>query len=666
MLNRFIQLPSTRILNYTIALSLCLTLPNAINNSTWAQTSRNNINPLIEQLKSPNQPQWNQAIEALSQRKAEAIPALRKALKHPHPRVRSGAAFALGKIGTVAASAIPDLGLALKDQDKNVRGNVVFALGNMGKATKTVVPQLAAALKNKNNASIRISIIRIFESLGKDARVAVPQLLEILNDPDGTVRYNAIQALIKIGATPEIIVATKNPDPLIRAGAIASLGQSSSPEAIKAVMEGLKDKNKQVRLGSIYTLAALGTKAKSTVPELIIALKDTEEDIRQGAAEALGQIRPLKEMVAALQDSDENVQSGAAYALGKIGAAAVPDLRIALKHPNPRVRSNAASALGDMGKPAAPAIVELKELLQDEDAKVRQQVIRAVEFSGEAKTLIPQLIPLLKDKNDEVRIAAASSLNMGTIAKAAIPALVNALQDPNRDVRNFALSALSGMKEEAKSLSPRVIAMLQDEDALIRMGVVSALINIHGNKSTVVPHLGNALKSPDKNVRVAAAYALGDINNPTQEAIKYLIETGDPDAEVRDAIAVSLFKFSTKIPNVIPQLSTALNNQNKFVRQTAVIALAQIRLPAKSAIPQLISTLKDPDKQVQISAAQALGIMASSFQERAKKLSPSERNAAISLMQQSLNALEKAKNKSFQEPILIVKQSIQVLKKTQK
>lgn len=71
--------------------------------------------------------------------------------------------------------------------------NAVFALANMGKATKYVVPQLAEALKDKDN-NIRVSIIRVFETLGTDARTAVPSLIAILDDPDATVTYNAVQA----------------------------------------------------------------------------------------------------------------------------------------------------------------------------------------------------------------------------------------------------------------------------------------------------------------------------------------------------------------------------------------------------------------------------------------------------------------------------------------
>lgn len=124
MLNKFIQRPGAKVLGCTFAISLCLISPSVINSTGWAQT-RSNVNPLIEQLQSSNEQQWRQAVEALSKRATEAIPALRNALTRPNARVRSGAAFALGRIGAVASVAVPDLALLLKDSDINVRAKKI-------------------------------------------------------------------------------------------------------------------------------------------------------------------------------------------------------------------------------------------------------------------------------------------------------------------------------------------------------------------------------------------------------------------------------------------------------------------------------------------------------------------------------------------------------------
>lgn len=131
MLNKFIQRPSARVLGFTFAISLYLISPSVINSASWAQT-RSNVNPLVEQLQSSNEQQWRQAIEALSKRGTEAVPALRNVLKSSNARVRSGAAFALRRIGAVASVAVPDLALLLKDSNQLVLCERSFCFSKYG------------------------------------------------------------------------------------------------------------------------------------------------------------------------------------------------------------------------------------------------------------------------------------------------------------------------------------------------------------------------------------------------------------------------------------------------------------------------------------------------------------------------------------------------------
>ncbi len=323
--NPIMQIHFVKTFSYTIALSLCLTLPVITKNVIWAQTSTSNstsssnLTHLIEQLKSSNENQRIQAIEALSKGGNQAIPALRKALKNNNQQIRSGAAFALGKMGKVASTTIPDLANLLQDSDETVRANAVFALGKMGKLAKPVVPKLAEVLNDKN-PSIRVSVVRLFENLGSDAYAAVPSLIKTLQDSDATVVYNTIEALVRINPIPELITATKSQNPKIRIYAIGALRNSRKPEVIRVIAEGLKDKDKNVRTSATFTLKAVGKSAKSVVPELIIALKDPEEMVRQGAVEALGEIGSIKGMVIALQDPNENVQSTAVQILANLAS----------------------------------------------------------------------------------------------------------------------------------------------------------------------------------------------------------------------------------------------------------------------------------------------------------------------------------------------------------
>ena len=61
-----------------------------------------------------------------------------------------------------------------------------------------------------------------------------------------------------------------------------------------------------------------------TVSQWVEALKDKEEDVRLGAAMALGKMGPavVPTLIQALKDKEEDVRIGAAFALSKIGPAA--------------------------------------------------------------------------------------------------------------------------------------------------------------------------------------------------------------------------------------------------------------------------------------------------------------------------------------------------------
>ena len=87
---------------------------------------------------------------------------------------------------------------------------------------------------------------------------------------------------------------------------------------------------------------------EAAVDGLIVALKDSDEDVRCQAAWALGRTgktRAVEALIAALEDAPA-VRKQAIRALGEIGdPRALPALNVALKDEDPRVRRYAAKAI---------------------------------------------------------------------------------------------------------------------------------------------------------------------------------------------------------------------------------------------------------------------------------------------------------------------------------
>jgi HEAT repeat protein len=79
--------------------------------------------------------------------------------------------------------------------------------------------------------------------------------------------------------------------------------------------------------------------------------------------------------------------------------AIVPALIQALGDKNENVRQAAAVALGEIGPEAKEAVPALTQMLEDEDKDVRQYTVEALrEIGPEAKEAVPALIQVLIDR----------------------------------------------------------------------------------------------------------------------------------------------------------------------------------------------------------------------------------------------------------------------------
>ena len=188
--------------------------------------------------------------------------------------------------------------------------------------------------------------------------------------------------------TPEEwIKILRHRDPRARQKAVDALVQYGD-EIVPAVIEVLQDRKLGgSRLSAARTLAALGPGAEEAVPELIEAMKESDWPDRDGAAEALGQIRrQLDKTVPALievmaGDDDERVRAKAAQALGRIrpdGGEAIAALAAALEDPDVNVQAEAAEALEKIGPNARAAVPALEKAARTEDFILKQAAQEAL------------------------------------------------------------------------------------------------------------------------------------------------------------------------------------------------------------------------------------------------------------------------------------------------
>ncbi len=154
---------------------------------------------------------------------------------------------------------------------------------------------------------------------------AVPVLIDLLRAGDGP------------GATETRLLA---------ALALGHVGAAAEP-AVPALTEALADPSPDVRLAAAEALARVGPAAKGAVPGMAALLKE-EQPARV--------VRALK----------------ALRRLPGVNHEAIPAFLEATRHADAEVRENAAEALGECGPAAREALPALRTLRNDPNEKVRK------------------------------------------------------------------------------------------------------------------------------------------------------------------------------------------------------------------------------------------------------------------------------------------------------
>jgi len=133
------------------------------------------------------------------------VPALGElVVKEKDLGVRMAMLYSLERFGAKAQPAIDSVIAVTKRGDADGRTAAVRTLGQMKAPPEIVVPPLAVALRLKDDDtetynSVRLEAAKVLNRMGKDARLAVNELTDALQDPDTRVRTFCAQTLLMIG-----------------------------------------------------------------------------------------------------------------------------------------------------------------------------------------------------------------------------------------------------------------------------------------------------------------------------------------------------------------------------------------------------------------------------------------------------------------------------------
>ena len=319
-------------------------------------------------------------------------------LSHKEAKIRGEAAWALGKSGDTRATG--PLIRALKDEDRNVREWSVLALVKIGKAATEklvfalesendlVCWQAAAALGLINDTRAVSPLISTLGSMSSETRYwsaislgylndgqAKEALLLALGDENRSVRAAsgfALHSIERAAATDLLIQILQDGNNLRRLGAVEALTKINDSRAVDPLVRILGDNDSVVRSQAIDALGAMGRPASQA---LIQVLENGSELMKQGAAEALGEIkeeRAIEPLIVSFQIKD--MRKIAVQALANINSsrAVEPFIQLLQDHNQTSdMRADAAWAIGEMGDAKAnEALLQAMSANEDNDVKI--------------------------------------------------------------------------------------------------------------------------------------------------------------------------------------------------------------------------------------------------------------------------------------------------------
>lgn len=250
----------------------------------------------------------------------------------------------------------------------------------------------------------------------------------------------------------------------------------------RSVLRGLIEAGSAVAL-ELFPKVAL----ESDADILAVCLAAGDPRIRCLALHSLA-AGSLPLIIGALRDPDQDVRLGAIQRLADLGPAeAVPPLVTLATDPSPQVRSKVAQALGRLR--AASAQSTLESLLQDPDQLVRDRARAALaEIGGDS--VIDALLAEAGADDARKRAQAAKALAQVVDEDPRAEERLRALaDDPNADVRSAVLSGLATVGDKSGRWSSLVVTLSADPDRGVRHRVANTVRHLMPDPSAVLAAL---------------------------------------------------------------------------------------------------------------------------------------------------------------------------------
>jgi len=376
-------------------------------------------------------------------------------------------------------------------------------------------------------------------------------------------------------------------------------------DPLTSLTQGLHAKEASARIRAADALGKLGAQAVSAAWELVEALDDPDNEVRNHVVDALAHIGP-----AAFRSLARAVKRG------------TTERRLLAFHVFTRIAGSGNYIIPESAfKDISPALFDC---LRDEDPDIRNGVIECLRWPGNAASVTHLLKLLEREEDPYVRGNAIVELSVyGEESKRTVPVLERiAVTEYNKksgggyydSLGGIAAATLAHIGEPAAPALARLVANVKLSadlrcDALHAVGMQRHLT--HGKFTTVVPTICKALADREEKVRLMAIYALSPNGSSDPDVIAALqTAITDKSPRVRIDAAVALHGFDPQNKAILPTIFQTLDHKEAGVRERACGALEQIGSKAEGAIPKLVQLMShEPDDSARLAAVKALGRM---------------------------------------------------------
>ena len=531
-----------------------------------------------------------------------AVPALLRLLKDPADNIKIAAVTSLGSLH--ATDAVDELVAALESGSPSLKAKAAVSLGQIARAPDTdkKIARLAmrALVKQLSDGSLKGPAK---EALLLAGPVAVPSLVAHLEGKLEGDPTTAVMLLRDIGdpRATEVLITELDRGRINRELVLSALSRAGDQRALVPVLDLLSDPDASVRLHAMRALQPMLTHDSMAADVLVDRLSDRNIEVRVLAAQYLGLMGAkvaVPELSNLAEASQKNrLRAAAIEALGDIKDKRATKVLIKILREGPSsLRIPAANALiyirdDDSIKP-------LLELARSSSTVSRQAVVRALggvlrdRKHDEARKILEKMAD-----RDKVPVSLAAIAALSAMAnKESVVLLQRLVEERNPDRKRAAIEALGNLgdrsavvllRSQLSSSDDRIVAAAAWSLAKLgpgdKLGPIyraskrrgfatpinaSAVLALHARK-TDAKKIRALLHHRSRFVRVNAAYACGRLELKSARSALIDILERDPSWMARVAAARAL----SRIGGAKAQLTKAASDDSKAVRAAARVAL---------------------------------------------------------------------------------------------